>query len=221
MTRFLSFAIVILIVFTTATGVLAQAEAAWKAPLRAQLERIEAEGSPEVIKQTLPIIERIALGNPDAWIPNYYAARLSLLEHYMAGEEGCKPCVEKVDSYLTVAEKAENNSEVMTMRASYYQTMLGLYPMRAPYYAPKASSRLEQAIEADPTNPRAHSLLGQNYYYTPAMFGGGPEKAAPHLETAVKLFDAEAAQTDRDFFLPTWGAERAKKMHGKAVAEAN
>jgi len=219
MTRFLSFVFASLLVITTATNVLAQA--AWEAPLWAQLERIEAGNGPEVIKEAAPIIERIALANPDAWIPNYYAARISLISHYIAGAEGCTSCVEKVDNYLTIAEKANNNSEVLTMRASYYQTMLSIYPMRAPYYAPKASSRLEQAIEADPTNPRAHSLLGQNYYYTPAMFGGGPRKAAPYLETAVELFDAEAAQTDRDFFLPTWGAERAKKMLGKAVAEAN
>ncbi len=219
MTRLLSFAIATFAFFTISTSVLAQA--AWEAPLRAQLERIEAEGSPEVIKQAAPIIERIALGNPDAWIPNYYAARVALIEHYVAGEDGCIPCIEKVDQYLTIAEKADNNSEVMTMRASYYQTMLSIYPMRAPYYAPKASNRLEQAIEADPTNPRAHSLLGQNYYYTPAMFGGGPAKAAPHLEKAVELYEAEALLTDRNYFLPTWGSDRAKAMHGKAIAEAN
>ncbi|MFK8056709.1 MAG: hypothetical protein AB8F78_11370 [Saprospiraceae bacterium] len=219
MTRLLTFLFATLLSFTTVTEVLAQA--AWEAPLKAQLERIDAEGSPAVVKQTAPTIERIALGNPDAWIPNYYAARISLLQHYMAGEDGCLPCIDKVDSFLEIAEKADNNSEVMTLRASYYQTMLGLYPMRAPYYAPKAANRLEQAIEADASNPRAHSLLGQNYYYTPAMFGGGPTKAAPYLATAVELFDAEAAQTDRNSFLPTWGADRAKAMHGKAVVEAN
>jgi len=218
MTRLLSVLIASLFFFTTTTQVLAQA--AWEAPLRAQLERIEAGDGPEVIDQAAPIIERIALGNPDAWIPNYYAARISLIQHYIAGEDGCKTCIEKVDSYLTIAEKADNNSEVMTMRASYYQTMLSIYPMRAPYYAPKASNTLGKAIEADPNNPRAHSLLGQNYYYTPAMFGGGPGKAAPYLETAVKLFEAEEAKTDRSYFLPTWGSARAAKMLGKAVAEA-
>ena len=219
MTRLLSFAIATFAFLTISTSLLAQA--AWEAPLKAQLELIEAGDGPEVIKKAAPVIERIALGNPDAWIPNYYAARLALIEHYIAGEEGCIPCIEKVDKYLTIAEKADNNSEVMTMRASYYQTMLGIYPIRAPYYAPKASNSLEKAIAADPSNPRAHSLLGQNYYYTPAMFGGGPSKAAPHLAKAVELYEAEAAKTDRNYFLPTWGADRAKAMHGKAIAEAN
>jgi len=93
--------------------------------------------------------------------------------------------------------------------------------MRAPYYAPKASNLLQKAIAADPTNPRAESKLGQNYYYTPAMFGGGPAKAIPYLEKAVELFNAEAALTDRDNLLPTWGADRAKAMYGRAVVESN
>ncbi len=220
MTRLLSSALAIFFLFTTATSVLAQAEqAAWEAPLLAQLEL--AKAGPEAIKQASPIIERIALGNPDAWIPNYYAARAVLIEHYLAGEEGCIPCIKKMDQYLTVAEKADNNSEVLTLRAKYFQTMLGIYPMRAPYYAPKATNVLVKAIEADPTNPRAQSVLGQNYYYTPAMFGGGPAKAVPYLEAAVELFDAEAAATDRNDLLPRWGSERAKAMFGRAVVEAN
>ena len=209
-------ALIATVLLATATSVLAQA--AWEVPLQAQLEKFEAAPSPTTLAEVSPVIERIALANVDAWLPNYYAARTQQLAHYMAGEDGCKKCIEKMDAFLAAAEKADNNSEVMTMRASYYQTMLSLHPMRAPYYGPKAGNLLEAAMEADPTNPRAASLAGQNAYYTPAMFGGGATVAAPLLAKAVKLFEAEAGK-ERGL-LPTWGAERASLMHGKAVAAA-
>ena len=199
-------------------GVLAQA--AWEAPLRAQLERIDADRTPETLRAVTPVIERIAASNPDAWLPNYYAAHFNLLDFWIGGSEACPTCLDEVDSYLEVAEAADANSEVKTLRASYYQAMLNEHPMRAPYYGPKAGNLLEAAAQADPTNPRAASLMGQNLYYTPAMFGGGAAKAAPHLARAVELFEAEAAAADRDPLLPRWGADRASSMHKKVSAEA-
>ena len=197
---------------------LATAQAPWEAPLRTQIEAFDSiDTKDELVAATGPV-ERIAAANPDAWLPNYYAAHLNLQQHWVAGEDGCEPCLEKVDAFLSAAEAAENNSEVLTLRASYYQAMLQLKPMRAPYYGPKAGSLLEEAVAADPTNPRAASLLGQNLYYTPRMFGGGADKAVPHLERAVELFAAEATDDERDDLLPTWGADRAHRMHGEAVA---
>ena len=198
------------------TSVLAQA--AYEAPLRAQLAKLDAAQSPEEVRALAPAFERIAAANPDAWLPNYYAAHVNLQRHWGSGEDGCGPCLEQADAFLERAETADDNAEVMTLRASYYQAMLQLHPMRAPFYGPKAGSLLAAAAEADPRNPRAASLLGQNLYYTPAMFGGGAEKARPHLARAVELFDAEAADADRDALLPSWGADRARGMHQRLAA---
>ena len=205
----------LLLVSLYAPRVLAQA--AWETPLQTQLTAFAEDSSPASLDRVSTTIERIAAANPDAWLPNYHAAYFQQLRHYYAGEDGCKPCIEAMDAYLTKAEDADNNSEVLTLRASYYQAMLNLHPMRAPYYGPKAGSILEQAVKADPNNPRAASLLGQNFYYTPAMFGGGSDVAAPHLKRAVELFATEAT-TERGL-LPSWGAERASKMSEKALAE--
>ena len=198
------------------TAVLAQA--AYEAPLRTQLASMAAAQHPDAMNALVPSFERIAAANPDAWLPNYYAAHFNLMQHWMSGEDGCAPCLEKTDAFLAKAEAADNNSEVLTLRASYYQGMLQLHPMRAPYYGPKAGNLLEAAAEKDPSNPRAASLLGQNLYYTPSMFGGGADKAKPHVARAVELFDAEAADAGRSDLLPSWGADRARGMHEKLAA---
>lgn len=195
-----------LFLFISSSLVLAQA--AWEAPLLAQLERINAAQNDEIFAEVAPAIERIALANPDAWLPNYYAAHVSLLVHWTTGKNECEACVDKADAFLLKAEAADNNSEVLTMRARYYQAMLGLKPMRAPYYGPKASSILEQAQKLDPNNPRSAFVMGQNLYFTPKMFGGGEEAARPYFEQAGKLFDAEQLDESRSKLLPNWGSDQ-------------
>ena len=210
-------ALALLLSLATSYQVLAQAP--WEAPLKTQIERLEAIETPAELATATATLERIAAANPEAWLPNYYAAHANLLQHWMAGEKGCETCLDKTWEWLDKAEAtAANNSEILTLRASYYQAMLNLKPMRAPYYGPKAGNLLEAAVKADPTNPRAASLMGQNLYYTPSMFGGGADKARPHMAKAVELFDAEAADAGRDPMLPTWGAARAKAINQKLVA---
>ncbi len=205
--------------FTLATGTSVLAQAAWEAPLRSQIQQFNLLNDGDDLSYVTATTERIAAANPKAWLPNYYAAHFNLLKHWVAGEKGCEACVEKTDAFLAKAEAAEaNNSEVMTLRASYYQAMLQLHPMRAPFYGPKAGALLEAAMAADATNPRAASLMGQNLWYTPSMFGGGMDKAKPYLAKAVALFDAEAADADRSDLLPTWGAGRAKALNAQALA---
>ncbi len=192
------------------------AQAGWEAPLGTQLEALAAGTSPEILARVGPATERIAAANPEAWLPNYYAAHFALLQYWTSGEAGCEGCLDRADSYLGVAEAADNNSEVMTLRATYYQALLRESPIKSPYYGPKATNLLEAAVKAEPSNPRASATLGSNLYYTPSMFGGGPDAARPHLERAIELF-TEEADADREL-LPTWGAERAQTLLAEATA---
>ena len=203
------------LLLTAITGNFVLAQAAWETPLRTQMEKVQADMSPATIEAVLPVVERIALSNESAWLPNYQAAWLNQMSHYMAGEDGCSACLDKMDEYLEKAEASDNNGEVKTLRASYYQNMLAIKPMRAPFYGPKASNLLEDAVKSDPENPRAWALLGYNYYYTPAMFGGSIDEARIKLDKAVALFDAEQADEARDILQPSWGADYARQMHKK------
>ena len=213
--------LILSVLFATTPLTLSAQDASYRGALSTQVAALRTAGNPTDLTAADQALQRIAAAHPDAWLPNYYAAHAALVGYYVDNGESCDDCLDRVDAYLTAAEAADgDNSEVLTLRASYYQAMLNEHPMRAPYYGPKASGLLERAVALDPTNPRAASLLGQNLYYTPAMFGGGADKATPHLARAVELFDAEATATERDELLPTWGADRARSMHGQAVAEA-
>lgn len=71
-------------------------------------------------------------------------------------------------------------------------------------YGPKAISQFDAAIKANPDNPRPYSLKAQNLYYTPAMFGGGPESARPFLDMANEKYESFEPESE---LAPTWGKE--------------
>ncbi len=193
------------------------AQVSWGAPLQAQLTAAKQAKTPEELQVITSTIERIALSNPTEWLLAYHAAYYNSQVFWRSGKQGCDACLEQMDKFLTTAEKLDNNSEVLTLRANYYQAKLQGSPMMAPYYGPKASNILEVALNVDPKNPRALLLMGQNLFYTPAMFGGGADKAKPFLEKAAAIF-AEADETTPSI-QPTWGKRESDRM-SKQLASA-
>lgn len=65
----------------------------------------------------------------------------------------------------------------------------------------RAASEIERAVELGPNNPRVWLLRGTNALFTPAMWGGGDERALEALQKAVQLFQVDAQRPP----LPTWG----------------
>lgn len=192
------------------------AQVSWEAPLQAQLTAAKQAKTPEELKVITSTIERIALSNPTEWLLAYHAAYYNSQIFWRSGKKGCDNCLEQMDKFLTVAEKLDNNSEVLTLRANYYQAKLQGSPMMAPYYGPKAGNILEVALNVDPKNPRALLLMGQNLFYTPAMFGGGADKAKPFLEKAAAIF-AEADSTTPTI-QPNWGKRESDRMSGQLAS---
>jgi tetratricopeptide (TPR) repeat protein len=74
----------------------------------------------------------------------------------------------------------------------------------------RAGSELERAVEMGPENPRVWLLQGTNALFTPAMWGGGDDKALEALQKAVQLFGADAQRAP----LPTWGRAEAHAWLG-------
>ena len=187
----------------------------WEAPLQAQITAANNLKTVEDLKVITAAVERIALSNSAEWLPSYHAAYFNSQLLWRFGKEACNTCLDQMDKFLTTAEKANNNSEVLALRANYYQAKLQDSPMMAPFYGPKAGNILKVALNEDPNNPRANLLMGQNLFYTPEMFGGGLEKAKPYLEKARELF-AEAAATTPSI-QPSWGKYMSDQM-GKELA---
>ena len=199
--------IVLIIIFTNN---FISAQAIWEAPLQAQLTAAKQAKTAEDLKPITATLERIALSNPNEWLPAYHAAYYNSQLFWRSGKKDCTACLDQMDKFLEAAEKVDNNSEVLALRANYYQAKLQGSPMMAPYYGPKAGNILEVALNEDPTNPRAYLLMGQNLFYTPAMFGGGADKAKPFLKKAAALF----AKADKTSTLqPAWGKRISDQMN--------
>lgn len=158
--------------------------------------------------------ERIAKAEKDKWQPYYYAALQQILRCYrMQGVEAKNIDVElnRAEELLANAEAINPNSSELTCLKSMVATgRMMVDPMTlSQTYGPKASQLLTEAIKQNPNNPRAYLLLGQNLFYTPAMYGGGKEKAKPVLEKSLQLFEAFKPATELD---PVWGKGSAESL---------
>jgi tetratricopeptide (TPR) repeat protein len=86
-------------------------------------------------------------------------------------------------------------------------------PMAGMTLGPKMEEELRRAVTLEPKNPRVRLIQGINTFHKPKFVGGGPEPALPILESAQKLFAAEAAT---DSTAPAWGHDDAYLWAGQA-----
>jgi tetratricopeptide (TPR) repeat protein len=106
--------------------------------------------------------------------------------------------------------------EVMKMFPSFgetyalYATMLGneiaFNPMKGMTLGPESNLNFEKAFEKNSKNPRIYLLKGISDFYTPSMYGGGPDNAISFLNKAIELFENEIV---KDSLYPEWGHEEA------------
>lgn len=159
--------------------------------------------------------ERIGKVAGQEWLPRYYAGYCFVLASFMEKDD------DKRDGYADEAEKwvneglklAPKEAELVTLLGYVYQAKLSISPMtRGMKYSSLVQETLEKAIELNPQNPRPYHLLGQNLLFTPAMFGGGTEKACPLLKQA----DAKFAKFEKSTPLhPGWGKTRNDQLMEK------
>lgn len=162
--------------------------------------------------------ERIATTESSRWEPLYYHA-FAYINLSFSEKDG-----DKKDALMDIAQKSidkalENKgdkSELYTLQGFLYQGRIQANAMRSMTYSQKASDILEKAIKENPENPRALLLIGQNIYYTPAMFGGGSKKALPKFQEAKVLFDREMGKTG--IYLK-WGAKSNQQMLDNCLKE--
>ncbi len=160
--------------------------------------------NPAKMRETANQFERLANFKKGEWIPKYYQA-LCLIQMSWSVDAKERPTVlETADKVIKSAmELSKDNSELVSLEGYMYQAMIMINPMtNGAIYGPKSAMTLQKAMELDPANPRPHYLLGQNTYFTPEMWGGGMEKARPHLEKAMVLYAAFKPASE---FSPNWG----------------
>ncbi len=157
--------------------------------------------------------DRIAISEKTQWLPFYYSAYCRTIAAFMEKDkERIDPILDQAQASLDEAMKiSENNSELYAIQGMLYQARIQVSFTRGMKYSQLAGEAIEKAIALNPSNPRAQYLKGQNIYYTPAMFGGGAEKALPYYQKAQELFNQQP-QAEKKGIDPSWGKRAADKM---------
>ncbi|MDQ3048153.1 MAG: hypothetical protein M3R27_11445 [Bacteroidota bacterium] len=146
----------------------------------------------ELLQPLANNFERIASAEKTEWLPLYYAAYCYTNMTYSAKGDMIDTYCDKADTYIKRADSiSPNNSEIYTLKAQIASARISVNPMtRGQKYGTESGVLREKAKEMDPKNPRPYYLEGTAYFYTPAMFGGGKDKAKPVFEKALPMFEA-------------------------------
>lgn len=162
--------------------------------------------------------ERIAMAESNRWEPLYHQAYYRIIaSFYLDGDKQKDAALDNAQKSIDKAIELKGDlSELYTLQAFLYQARISVSPMRGMTYSQKAAEAAQKALQQNDKNPRAHYVLAQNVYHTPAMFGGGSSKALPHYKRAADIFanghkDAPAG--------PRWGRRSSKEMVEKCEKE--
>lgn len=162
--------------------------------------------------------ERIAMAEKNQWLPYYYSALARTTALFIYND------VTRNDAVLDVAEKhamkadslSPNNSEIFVLRSMILGGRIMVDPMsRGQMYGMQSMMLLQQAMTADPNNPRSYYIMGQSLFYTPPQFGGGKEPGCKMFETALQKYSIFVPQSDLH---PNWGLDQVNQMLSQCSA---
>ncbi|MGM0589479.1 MAG: hypothetical protein ACQETE_13745 [Bacteroidota bacterium] len=140
---------------------------------------------------------------PALYYQAYIHYRLATLFEDEIKQERDKLIEQAVD-WLQVALSEENvkhKADMYALLSSCYGILIG-GPFSAMSYGPKAQEAMNKAKQFGPANPRVYLLDGIGKMYTPAMFGGGLERAERLFQQSQMYFEQER---DADPPMIAWG----------------
>ena len=121
-----------------------------------------------------------------------------------------------VNQLQQVIKRNPKDAEAHALLGTIYGLQIAQSPIvRGMTLGPRANSALDRAAEIEGGNPRVLLLQGVSAFNTPAMFGGGTDKAEQHLRRSLERFAAEPAGKA----WPNWGRFDAHVWLGQALLE--
>ena len=156
--------------------------------------------------------ERIAMVEKNMWLPYYYSALARCTAVFMYNDNA------KTDAILDVAEKhakiadslQPKNSEVLVLRSMVLRGRIMVDPMsRGQSLGMQGMMLMSEAMQIDPTNPRAYYMLGRSLFYTPPQFGGGKDQGC---EMFTKSKANYAIFKPASALHPNWGEDQVDEM---------
>ncbi len=156
--------------------------------------------------------ERIALAEKSMWLPYYYSALARCTAVFIYNDNA------KTDAILDVAEKhakiadslQPKNSEILVLRSMVLGGRIMVDPMtRGQSLGMQSMMVMNEAMQIDPTNPRAYYMLGQSLFYTPPQFGGGKDQGCAMFKKSKENY---AIFKPASALHPNWGEDQVDEM---------
>ena len=173
--------------------------------------------------------KHLASLQPANHLPYYWqgVVQFHLVSYYLFGfpehkdTDAAKQCTENALASLSAALTIQpGDGESLALLGTLTGIKIFLNPVQAPVLGPKVMSSIREALAADSTNPRVYYLAGVSYYNTPAILGGGADKALEYLLKAENLYTKEATLPPAPL-LPRWGRSTCRGFIAKAYTKKN
>jgi hypothetical protein len=181
---------------------------------------IESAKTVEEYKNAGNYFDSLSSAKPDDWLAALYAGLSYILASRTEpnGKQKDELC-DKAQVFIdSAAVRHADIAESASLQAFLYQTRIEVSPMeRGLEYSMKADTEIKKAETVNSDDPRPYFLYAMNVYYTPAIFGGGAQKALPLFEKAAEKFDSFVPKMP---FMPHWGEQQNLEMIRKCKDSA-
>ncbi|MGZ3885139.1 MAG: hypothetical protein ACXVPD_13360, partial [Bacteroidia bacterium] len=154
---------------------------------------------------------QIARQEKNDWLSAYYAGVCYALVAFEKKGKDIDAFCDKAEQYAAMADSLKRNeAEVLVLKSMIASARIGVSPAaRGQKFGSRATAFINDALKADPDNPRAYLMKAQGIYYTPELFGGGPAKSKPLYEAAIGKYKVYKSKGG---LYPHWGKDVAEKQ---------
>ncbi|MCL7988605.1 hypothetical protein M8998_11720 [Sphingobacterium sp. lm-10] len=159
-------------------------------------------------------LERIAAADKQTWLPAYYQALILITESFRATDISQKALfIQRGNAIISQKSSIGSPSEWLVLKALSITSELTADPMNlGQKLSPKIIASYQQALKADPENPRALHGLAEFQIQTKKFTGGNTDNEYKDLEKALSLYDNDR---HKEPFYPSWGKDRVEAMMQK------
>lgn len=185
---------------------------------RVLLAKAVPAGDAAGIRVAGALLDRALTATPDdPWLLHYLGYALYREATLAMGRDGrdAGPLLERADSLLARSAALAPIAETHALRGTVLGMMIGSNPFKGMRLGPRSSEQIEVAVQLAPKNPRVWLLRGVGAINTPAMFGGGADKAEQYLKSAIELFAGDQPAVPA----PSWGRHEAHVWLGQVYAK--
>ena len=158
------------------------------------------------------LFERIAMAEPDSWLPSYYAAQINITSSFgEKDEQKLSAQLKKAQDFINDATSiSKNNPEILVLQALLHTAWVAFdgatYGMTL---SGKVVELYTKAAIIAPENPRVVYCKAEWDMGSASFFGQDTTPFCKDLEKALELFANFKPETP---FHPNWGKERTEQI---------